>query len=156
RLKGESGDGYLKAPKTRFNRTLSPGRSIAFADVDVELVKAIKTAYGVTFNDVVVAAVAGGLRRRLLDENELPSTPLLAFVPPRARTPAASITPPTPPSTAPVPPPPGGRFARARAAHAGMPAVKPPHETAPPPLLEDANALIFPPVFGQIAAGVMR
>ncbi|MCV7423737.1 wax ester/triacylglycerol synthase family O-acyltransferase [Mycobacterium yunnanensis] len=69
------------APKTRFNATVTGRRNVAFAQLDLEDVKAVKNQYGVKVNDVVMALVAGVLRRFLLDREELPDGTLVAMVP---------------------------------------------------------------------------
>jgi len=69
------------APKTRFNATVTGRRNVAFAQLDLEDVKAVKNQFGVKVNDVVMALVAGVLRRFLLDRDELPESTLVAMVP---------------------------------------------------------------------------
>ena len=72
----------LTAPRTSFNGTITGHRSIAFTDVSLDDIKAIKKAVpGATVNDVVLALSGGALRRYLQDRNELPDTSLLASVP---------------------------------------------------------------------------
>ncbi|MCW3016441.1 MAG: wax ester/triacylglycerol synthase family O-acyltransferase [Solirubrobacterales bacterium] len=149
---------YLRAPKVRFNGPLSPGRSIAFGRVDLELVKALKTAAAVSFNDVVVAAVAGGLRRRLDATDGVPSEPLLAFVPSSVRTPGddGRISNAISSFVVPVPTHLPQAADRVRAAAAGMTNAKTRHADAPITLLDDANELIFPIVFAPLAGGILR
>jgi diacylglycerol O-acyltransferase len=69
------------APRTSFNGTISGHRSAAFAQVDLDDVKRVKNAFGVTVNDVVLAMCSGALREFLQHRNELPDRPLLATVP---------------------------------------------------------------------------
>jgi WS/DGAT/MGAT family acyltransferase len=77
----------LVAPRTSFNRPITPHRRWAFGSASLDDVKAVKTAFGVTVNDVVMAACAGALRRWLEVHRELPEQPLLAMVPLSVRTP---------------------------------------------------------------------
>ena len=49
-------------PRLPFNAPIGPHRRYELARVDLDQVKAIKDAFGFTVNDVVLAAVAGGLR----------------------------------------------------------------------------------------------
>lgn len=71
----------FSAPPTAFNAAISGRRSVAYAQLDLDDVKAVKNHFGVKLNDVVLALVAGVLRQFLLDRNELPDAPLVAMVP---------------------------------------------------------------------------
>jgi len=81
------GDGSVIAtspgrpPVTPFNGPITPHRRVAFRSVDLDAVKAVKNAYGVSVNDVVMAMCAGALRRWLLDHDALPEVPLVAMIP---------------------------------------------------------------------------
>lgn len=69
------------SPPTPFNRALTPNRSVALVDVSFEDVKAIKRSFGVTVNDVVLAACTASLRSWLAAHGGLPDRPLVATVP---------------------------------------------------------------------------
>lgn len=69
------------APRTSFNASVSAERCVAFVDVSLADVKAVKSAFGVTVNDVVTAVVGGALRRYLEDRGELPDKSLIAAEP---------------------------------------------------------------------------
>jgi WS/DGAT/MGAT family acyltransferase len=71
----------FNAPKTAFNANVSGRRNVAFAQLDLEDIKTVKNHFGVKVNDVVMALVAGVLRRFLLDRDELPDSTLVAMVP---------------------------------------------------------------------------
>ncbi len=89
---GSGGDGrllerqQLTAPRTSLNGHISPHRRFSFGSVPLADVKAVKDAFGLTVNDVVMAMCAGALRRWLIDHDELPADPLLAMVPVSVRT----------------------------------------------------------------------
>ena len=68
-------------PRSLLNGQLTPARQAAFATLDLEQLKAVKNAYGVKVNDVVLAAVADAVRSYLLARGDLPSRPLVATVP---------------------------------------------------------------------------
>jgi diacylglycerol O-acyltransferase / wax synthase len=70
-----------RAPATPFNRPITAHRRVAFRSVDLDTVKAVKLAYGVSVNDVVMAMCAGALRRWLTDHDALPDPPLVAMIP---------------------------------------------------------------------------
>jgi diacylglycerol O-acyltransferase / wax synthase len=78
---GQSMAAPFNAPKTAFNANVTGRRNIAFAQLDLEDIKTVKNHFGVKVNDVVMALVAGVLRRFLLDRDELPDSSLVAMVP---------------------------------------------------------------------------
>lgn len=68
-------------PRTRINASLTPRRSVSFGTTELQPVKDLKSALGVTVNDVVLAAVASGLRGFLAEHDTVPEVPLIASVP---------------------------------------------------------------------------
>lgn len=71
----------LTAPRTPFNQSIGPNRSVSFARVPLDEMKAIKDALGVKVNDVILGLVSGTLRNYLLNLGALPDEPLLAVCP---------------------------------------------------------------------------
>lgn len=78
-----------RAPATPFNRPITPHRRLALRSVDLDTVKIVKNAFGVSVNDVVMAMCAGALRRWLTDHDSLPDAPLIAMIPVSVRDPAS-------------------------------------------------------------------
>ena len=70
-----------RAPATPFNRPITPHRRVAFRSVDLARVKAVKNAFGVSVNDVVMAMSAGALRTWLIDHDALPDAALVSMIP---------------------------------------------------------------------------
>jgi diacylglycerol O-acyltransferase len=80
--KGTAMAAPLTAPRTSFNATISGHRTIAYVDLPLDEVKAVKNAVeGATVNDVVLTLCSGALRRYLEERDELPESSLLATVP---------------------------------------------------------------------------
>jgi len=59
--------GAVGAPRMPFNQPIGPHRRFEMARASLDTVKAVRQAYGCTINDVVLAAVAGGLRHFLTE-----------------------------------------------------------------------------------------
>lgn len=69
------------APRTRLNAPITGNRAVAFGQAALDDFKRIKSTFGTTVNDVVLAAAAMTLRRWLLAHDDLPDRPLVAAVP---------------------------------------------------------------------------
>jgi WS/DGAT/MGAT family acyltransferase len=78
---GQAMTAPFRAPQTAFNASVTGHRNVAFAQLNLEDIKAVKNRFGVKLNDVVMALCAGVLRQFLLDRGELPEDPLVAMVP---------------------------------------------------------------------------
>ncbi len=78
------------APRTPFNATIGPHRRFAFTTIPLEDARDIRRAFGVTFNDVVMALCSGTLRSYLQGHDALPERPLVAMVPVSVRRPDES------------------------------------------------------------------
>jgi diacylglycerol O-acyltransferase / wax synthase len=65
-------DELVAAPRTSLNVPIGKHRRLASVGVPLDDVKAIKNALGGTVNDVVLAAVSGGLRELLVARSETP------------------------------------------------------------------------------------
>jgi WS/DGAT/MGAT family acyltransferase len=76
----------IGAPASALNRSLSPLRRLAWAERPLDDLRKIRRVYGTTVNDVMLAAVAGGIRTYLTDHGERPVT-LKAMVPVNVRSP---------------------------------------------------------------------
>jgi WS/DGAT/MGAT family acyltransferase len=146
-----TGDIQGPPPRTRFNRKLPDERRFAYGTVSLATLKAVKNRSEVTFNDVVVAICAGGLRRWLLELGELPDAPLRALVPVSVRTgeeqrafgnriSAIVVALPT------DEPDPRRRL---ELAHDALTAAKRRQRALPPGLLTDAGNFIPPMIFTQ-------
>jgi diacylglycerol O-acyltransferase len=69
------------APRTPFNRSITPHRRFSFFSMSLPRFKALKRTLGVTLNDTVMAVSAAALRSYLEERGELPEDPLIAMVP---------------------------------------------------------------------------
>lgn len=72
----------LVAPKTRFNRVISPHRVVEGRSFKLEDIKAIRAlAPGAKVNDVFLAIIGGAMRKYLLAKDDLPKKTLTAMAP---------------------------------------------------------------------------
>lgn len=74
------------APASVLNRPLSPLRRLAWTERPLADLQVVKRAYGTTVNDVMLAAVAGGIRTYMIGRGEQPIA-LKAMVPVSVRCP---------------------------------------------------------------------
>ncbi len=148
----------LVAPRTRFQGRVSSHRRVAFGSLSLDEVKAIKTEFGCTVNDVVVTLCASALRSWLISQDELPAEPLVAFVPVSVRTPEqvgtygnrVSVMIAELPTDEPDP------LERLRRVSATMSAAKERHRALPASLLQDANHFVPPAMFARAARVTSR
>jgi WS/DGAT/MGAT family acyltransferase len=70
-----------QAPRTILNARCGRNRRLATQQVELDRIRAVAKAAGGTVNDVVMAMCGGALRRYLLELDELPRKPLVAFLP---------------------------------------------------------------------------
>jgi diacylglycerol O-acyltransferase len=75
----------FQTPATSLSASLSAAREVAFAAADLEDARKIRRTFGVTVNDVVLAACTQSLRNWLEAHGELPDRPLVASVPVNTR-----------------------------------------------------------------------
>ena len=68
-------------PRTPLNVAITNQRAFGTLSLNLRAVKDLGKATGTTLNDVVMAVVAGGLRRYLQDNGGVPAKPLIAAVP---------------------------------------------------------------------------
>ncbi|MGH3356874.1 MAG: WS/DGAT/MGAT family O-acyltransferase, partial [Nocardioidaceae bacterium] len=71
----------LRAPRTPLNAPITAHRRFSFGSLPLDEIKAVKNAFGMTLNDVVMALTTAALRRWLLDHDGLPATPIVVSVP---------------------------------------------------------------------------
>ena len=71
----------FKTPPTFLNHVVSPVRTFATASLSLAEVKETAKHLGVTFNDIILAMAAGGLRELLLRYDGRADRPILASVP---------------------------------------------------------------------------
>lgn len=76
----------FRAPRTMFNVRIGGARRIAGQSWALDRIRRVKSAAGVTVNDVVLAMSGGALRAYLHEHDALPDAPLVAMVPVNLRT----------------------------------------------------------------------
>jgi WS/DGAT/MGAT family acyltransferase len=143
----------LRPPRTSFNGRVSPHRRFVFGQLSLDEVKSVKSQYGYTVNDVVVAICAGAVRRWLVEHDELPADPLVAQIPISVRaehevgTYGNRIVLMHAPLYTNVEDP----HERLHLTHEALRTMKDRHRAMPADLLKDANHFIPPAVFSRAA-----
>lgn len=147
----------VRAPRTRFNRRIEDARSIAVSSTSLSAIKEIKNAFGVSVNDVVMAVVAGALRSWLMERDELPDRPMVSIVPisVRANDDGNNFGNRIGMLFATLPTHLSDPRSRLEFVHAEMDRAKRRHAAVPATLLQDANHLIPPALFGRAARASM-
>jgi WS/DGAT/MGAT family acyltransferase len=69
------------APRTAWSTSITPHRIVAFGKASLEDMRHIKSTFGTTVNDVVLAACTQTLRQYLINHDDLPDAPLICSVP---------------------------------------------------------------------------
>ena len=77
--------GSFDAPNSIFNQRITRNRRFATQQYPLDQMKRLAKASGTTLNDVALSVCGGGLRSYLLERDELPDKPLIAFVPVNVR-----------------------------------------------------------------------
>jgi WS/DGAT/MGAT family acyltransferase len=148
----------MVAPRTAFNERITPERSLALVALPLPEVLQLKQDHGATVNDIVVALCAGALRTWLADKDELPDERLLAMVPVSVRTAeeqgtfgnkVASMVVALPTDEA----DPEGRI---RTCRDSLLRAKQQQKAQPPNLMQHANDLVPPVLFGPAMRTVLR
>ena len=67
---------FSNASLTPINQRIGPNRRVEFLSTSLDDVKAVKNALGGTVNDVVIATVAGAMRRFLMEDRDVDVTTL--------------------------------------------------------------------------------
>jgi diacylglycerol O-acyltransferase / wax synthase len=143
----------LTPPRTSFNGRVSAHRRYAFGQLTLEDVKEIKSHYGCTVNDVVVAICAGAVRRWLIEHDQLPDEPLVVQVPVSVRreheqgTYGNRILLMTAPLHTEI----EDAAKRLQTTHESLIEMKERHRALPAELLQDANQFIPPALFARAA-----
>ncbi len=73
--------GALRTPATPFNKKVTRNRRIAAAELGLDRMKKLAATTSTTVNDVLLTAIAGSVRRYLLEIDALPKRTLTASVP---------------------------------------------------------------------------
>jgi WS/DGAT/MGAT family acyltransferase len=153
RSEPESERPSLTAPRTLLNDRISGHRHFSFGSLSLPEVKAVKDAYGVKVNDVVMSLSAGGIRNFLIANDALPDEPLIAMVPVsvRGEDEIGTFGNQVSAMMAALPTDVPDAVERLNCAHAEMTVAKLHHATQPPHFIADATEMVPPVLFSRAA-----
>lgn len=137
-----------RAPATPMDGPLGPHRQLALTELELAEIRKVRSALGLSVNDVAVAVTAGALRVWLGEAGALPAGPLLAAVPMSLRTDAPGEGNKFTLLVATLPTDQADPVARARAAAASIAAAREAHDSLPPTTMTDLTALAVPALAG--------
>ena len=149
---GSGGDGQLlerqnlTAPRTSLNGQISPHRRFSFGSFPLSDVKAVKDAFGLTVNDVVMAMCTGAVRRWLIAHDDLPDDPLLAMVPVSVRQEKGQFGNQVSVMVVPLPTNEADPRERLRLLQSAMASAKNRHRAVPATLMQDFAEFIPPAI----------
>jgi diacylglycerol O-acyltransferase len=148
----------MVAPRTAFNARITPNRSLALVSLPLPEVLQLKEAHGTTVNDIVVALCAGALRTWMAAKEELPDERLVAMVPVSVRTAAERGTFGNKVATMVValPTDEADPIGRIHACRDSLLEAKEQQKAQPPNLMQQANDLVPPMLFGPVMRTVLR
>ena len=148
----------LVPPPTPLNAQITAHRRFAFGSLQLDDIKRVKNAFGMTVNDVAMAVCAGALRRWLLDHDGLPVLPIVVAVP-------VSIRADEQPGEsgnqlsvmlAEMPTQIADPAERLVAAQQAMDEAKEQFETVPPSILQDVTSVVPTAMSGLVARTVFQ
>lgn len=148
----------LVTPPTPLNAAITAHRRFAFGSVPLDDVKAVKNAFGMTVNDVVMAVCTTALRRWMLDHDGLPEDPIIVAVPVsiRADDLLASTGNEVSVMLAEMPTQVADPGERLAGVHLGMAEAKERFDAVPATILQDVAAAIPTALSGLAARAVFR
>ncbi len=140
------------SPRTVLNAPITARRSVAFAAVAMDDLRAITDAFGVTVNDVFLTAATSAIRRWLQAHETVPEQPLRTLMPISTRNAGDDTSNSWSPAVVKLPvnlAEPAEQLASIRAATSR---IKNRRSAAPPVNLADVIDLVPPVIIGQVAS----
>jgi diacylglycerol O-acyltransferase / wax synthase len=139
------------SPRTLLNAPITARRSVAFAAVAMEDLRAITAAFGVTVNDVFLTAATSAVRRWLEAHDAVPDQPLRTLMPISTRADDDHASNSWSPTVVNLPVYLPGPVEQLASIHAATSRIKNRRRAAPPLNLADVIDLIPPVLIGLVA-----
>jgi diacylglycerol O-acyltransferase / wax synthase len=140
-----------RSPRTRLNAPITARRSVAFAAVAMEDLRAITDAFDVTVNDVFLTAATSAVRRWLEAHDAVPDQPLRTLMPISTRGVDDKASNSWSPTVVKLPVYLAGPVKQLARIHAATSRIKKQRRAAPPVNLADVIDLVPPVVIGLVA-----
>jgi diacylglycerol O-acyltransferase / wax synthase len=137
-----------RAPATPMDGPLGPRRQVALTELELSEIRKVRSALGLSVNDVAVAVTAGALRGWLGEAGALPAEPMLAAVPMSLRADESASGNVFTLLVATLPTDVADPVARARATAESIAIARAAHGSLPPTTMTDLTALAVPVLAG--------